>query len=446
MLGYARSEQKNPFKNNLTEGKMHNNRYAYSIRFCIIALILVQACGIFGDPSSLGPPEGSSTGRIPLYPNSESIAMDVSDISSFLFDILGRDALLYTSSTNVSWSEDLGEDIERELNSSLPDDKWRLDTDWIDFDTHSTSEWTKGDLSLFILIFDNIDSDLSSDLERRYGISDLVPGSSLIVAHVIDRAQPLPDLTATAEQMAFQRTSTAEYYQHEALATEGMATANAQSTQAALATADAAMTLNQELSAYSDEFNSPQLADIWNIYRPDPNKWDLTSQPGMLHIVGSPSREAGIINIFGVRVAYSDMEIVTQVSSSNMTNDGQSIWIAFTPDDYSKDRMGYTVELGLAFDNYDGYIIYMWECHNESCWTDRLGREEITYDGPVYLKLVRLEADYFGYYSLDGISWTYVGETRDFSVNTDQVTIGAGGGRQEFDAYFDFIHFAVPGL
>lgn len=417
---------------------------------------LLSACSVFGGASGLKPPEGSSSERIPLYSQAETISLDEADRSSFIVDILGREYILYASSTDISWTEDIGDKVKQNLDESLPDDKWRLTDDWYELGQYSFSRWKKGDLELNVVVFDNLDSSLTNDLKRGYGISGPVPGSTLIVIHVIDTTQPLPDLTATAdtekysasataEYQAWQATSTAEYFAYQAFATESAATAIAQATQTAQATSDAAVRLLQELQRFSDEFNSTQLSTFWDVYRPDPQKWDLTSQPGALHIVGSPSRDAGILNIFGARVAYSDMEVTTKVASPNMTNDGQSIWIAFTPDDYSSDNQGYTVELGLAFDNYDGYLIYMWACNNESCYPDRVGTEEITYTGSVYLKLVRQGLDYFGYYSLDGNQWTYVGEHRNFTVITDQVTLGAGGGGEDFDAYFDFIRYSVPG-
>ena len=297
-----------------------------------------------------------------------------------------------------------------------------------------TSEWKNGDLYLEILILDNLSSDDISMLNKKYGISGPQPGGTLILSHAINISQPLPDTTATAQTESINATATVKSYNQ-----------SIQATQSAQATNEAYATLQVELSALSEDFDSTQLSDKWVVYRPDPTKWDLTSSPGFLHIVGSPRRDAGILNIFGMRVTYADVEVITRIESNNMFDDRQSAWIAFTPKDYSE--VGQTVELGLSFDDRTGYRIYMWACEFDSCFSpDSIGREEIDYRGSIYLKLTRIGNNYTGYYSYDGSTWIFVGEQKDFPAITNQITLGAGSSynTDEFDAYFDFLHFDVP--
>ncbi|MBN1929977.1 MAG: hypothetical protein JW786_00010 [Desulfobacterales bacterium] len=433
--------------------------------FAILMLVVFTLACSIGSPS-MKSPSSESRDAIPLYSNLKEIKLDEEDKRSFVTDSLGYEYLLSASTTDISWSEDTGSDVREQLDTKLSDEKWRLKNDWMGSDQFLISEWRKGNLELLVVVLDNLTSEDISTLNKKYGISNPTPGSTLILSHAIDISQPLPNTTATAQVESQSATATAEFANFSASATAQVesqsATATAefanfsasatseiiensiQATQSAKATHEASITLQAQFEVLSEDFNSGQLSDKWIIYRSDPTRWDLSSTPGFLHIVGSPEREAGILNIFGTRVTYSDVEAITHIESRNMLDHGQSAWVAFTPDDYS--NVNYTVELGVSFDDRDGYQIYMWECDN--CYsTKSLGKENITYEGSIYLKLARVGKNYIGYYSYDGLSWIFVGERKDFSVHTDQITIGAGTGKnygEEFDAYFDYLHFGAP--
>lgn len=407
---------------------------------------VVQLACVFSGGDTLELPSGSSGEKVPLYPGGKLVSIDEADKLNFVVDVLGYDYLLFSSSTNISWTEDTGDEVQLQLDDLLPESKWRLQNDWVGWSEFLVSMWKKGDLEIAIVVFDNLDSDALNDLQRRYGLSGPVPGSTLILAHIIDRTQPLPNATATARAVSSEATSTAHAESYSATATVSARNAAVSATESAQATNEALVVLRQQLEVLSDNFDSVELADTWTVYRPDPNRWDLESRPGMLHVVGSPERESGMLNVFAQKVTFSDVDIVTKIETDNMLKDGQSAWIAVTPADYSDD--GLTVEIGLAFDRYDGYRIYMWECDREDCgwWVDTVGREHIDFEGHVYLKLCRRGKDYEGYYSFDGETWSFVGQAKEFPIITDQVTIAAGGGREEFDAYFDYVRYEVPGL
>lgn len=416
--------------------------------FASLALVIVTLACAIGSPS-MKSPSSESKENIPLYSNLKEISLDEEDKRLFVTDVLGYEYLLYASTTNLSWSEDTGDDVREQLDTKLPDEKWRLEIDWVNwtgYDQLLVSEWKKGDLGLVVVVFDNLSSEDISNLNKKYGISDLTPGSTLILSHATDKSQPLPNTTATAQVESQSATATAEFAIFSASATAETMNNAVQATQSVKATSEANIALQSQLEVLSEDFNSGQLSDKWTVYRSDPTRWDLTSESGFLHIIGSPTREAGILNIFGIRVTYSDIEAITRIESQNMLDDGQSAWIAFAPEDYS--NADYTVELGISFDQYDGYQIYMWQCQYDNCYSpDKIGEENITYEGAIYLKLARVGKNYIGYYSYDGSSWVFVGEKKDFPVITDQITIGAGSAStytEEFDAYFDYLHFGAP--
>jgi hypothetical protein len=417
-----------------------------------IVLFISLACVIGGGPS-LKSPSSSSPASIPLYSKINNINLGESDLSEFLADNLGRDSVLYASSSDVSWSEDTGDVVREYLDSSLPDKKWRLQTDWYPYnDQELSSIWGNGDLQLYIIVWDNLNSEIINNLKRLYGISGPTPGSTLILTHVIDTTQPLPDTTATkfaenqnatstAEYAAYYATATADTANYYTTATQDAILQETQTAQIARATSTAFVEQQASLVQLSEDFNSDNLSSSWTIYRPDPSRWDLTSNPGFLHIVGTKQREAGILNIFGEPVTYSDVEVVIRIEASHMTDGSQSVFLAFSPNDYSD--MNYTVEIGIDFDYYNGYQVYMQSCQNSSYYCDQLGNENIDYTGSIYLRLVRTGKTYVGYYGYQENTWTFLGQINDVVLNTNQIIIGAVGD-QEFDAYFDYIHYSVP--
>jgi len=252
-------------------------RKTKQIRIIFIILFTMTSCVLFSLRPEMKAPEDSSGDRIPLYPESKIINIDQKDIEQVIEDSFGYDYLLYESSTNVSWTEDIGDSVQIKFDEMLPEDKWRIQSDWLYGEQIAVSEWRKGDLELTIAIIDNLNSEDLRDLKMDYGIDGLETGWTLIISHVIDITKPLPNMTATAEIQSLNNTATAE-----------AKTAAVEATQAAQVTAQAIIELEQLLPKYNEDFNSPELADYWEIYNPNPKKWDLTNEPGMLHIMGAP--------------------------------------------------------------------------------------------------------------------------------------------------------------
>jgi len=407
----------------------------------MLATLTFSACGLFGGGGS-----SVNRGDIPSYPHAKSVDISEDDLTTFTTDILGRESILYQSATRVFWVTDTGENVAATFDQKLPDAQWRVEDDWSGIASFFGSSWRKGDLKLWIVVFDNLDSGFISDLNKEYGLTGPEPGSTLVVLHLTDTSQPLPDYTATESAAEQSVTATAEAASYAATATAEIANAAIEATQSVQATAAARASVQQTLVDLSDEFDTEQLDTTkWTIYRPDPQRWDLTSNPGFLHLVGTKKRESGYLNIFGIRVPQSDMEVITRLETHNMLNNDNAAWIAFSPDDYPSGA-GYTISLGLSLDNYDGHAFYMLACAQDNCsWSyNSLGHELIDFPGNVYLKLVRDGTNYTGYYSLNGNDWTFVGEYKDFPVMVDQIVLGAGGGKEEFDVFFDYVHFDIP--
>lgn len=467
------------------------------------ALVAVMCMGItllvmlnIGDllSGSLDPPPGSKGARFPLYPGAHEISLSDTDRAKVVEDVFGREFLLFSWNVDISWTEDTGPEVEQRLNELLPNAKWRQEMDWIGFAKYSGSEWSQGDLRARVLYIDNLSSEDVDELNRRYRISGPSPGSTLILVHVLDESLSLPDETATAEASIAQATGTASAIQHAATETahvqlqEASATAlhqseittatkvaeeiSATATQVAGMTATAAVLHREELARLSDEFDGSVISGDWSIYRPDPASWDLTSRDGWLHIVGTEPAELGARNIFAQNVPPTDLSVITRLELA-ASDIEQYAWVAFSTGDYPGgydqgpfvriyfDLPHGTVELGVA-STIEGTFVYMWSCDRDTqfgagCgsvqskrWrsgmhADSLGELQVSLDGPIHLRLDREGLHFAGYYSPDGISWSYVGEIDGFAPMTDQVYLGAirGFDSSQFDVYYDFVRYEL---
>lgn len=209
------------------------------------------------------------------------------------------------------------------------------------------------------------------------------------------------------------------------------------------------------LSSWSTEFVG-DMPEGWTVAREDPGRWDLTLQPGWLHIRGryiDNDDDTWLSkNIFLHKMDAYDVTVTTLIDS-NMYRDGQSAWIGYTPDTFRTD--GHSIMMGIVMGNKGRYV-YMDACSYDDCqctapdedsWYNFSATDTLTFPGAVYLKLVRHGNVYTGYFSPDGASWTFLGELEEFSP-AGYFMMGAGGGNpwneEEFDAFYDFVKFETP--
>jgi hypothetical protein len=138
--------------------------------------------------------------QIPTYPEATDVHLRTADKDTYLSSgIVDRSYLLYKYDVKISWSEDEAGAVRNRLDKSLPKEKWRLVTDWNGQSPILKSEWKNGDLGLVVILTENLNDPVISDLERRYGFSDLKPGVTLITMYVYDKHKSLPDITATIQ-------------------------------------------------------------------------------------------------------------------------------------------------------------------------------------------------------------------------------------------------------
>jgi len=162
---------------------------------CATVVLMTLAC--LGGPS-LSPPKESSGKDIPVYRQGAQIQVADSDKAALVGDILGSASELYFSSTDIRVTANAAATVEEALDQVLPDSGWRLEADWASIrQSLRTSTWRNGDLRATVILVDNLDSAQISDYRKRYGLSGLEPGSTLVITHLWDMLRPFPTTTPT---------------------------------------------------------------------------------------------------------------------------------------------------------------------------------------------------------------------------------------------------------
>jgi len=160
--------------------------------------LIAASLACLGGPS-LSPPKESSGKDVPLYRQGTQIPAGDTDKAALVGDLIGPGTLRYFSTTDIRVTADAAATVGETLDSALPDSGWRLETDWSSIGQSSTtSTWRNGDLRATVILLDNLDSGQISDLRKRYGLSGLEPGNTLVVTHVWDPSRPIPTATPTA--------------------------------------------------------------------------------------------------------------------------------------------------------------------------------------------------------------------------------------------------------
>jgi hypothetical protein len=123
-----------------------------------------------------------------LFPEGQRIEVSERNQSKFVRNILAVDNSSSPSATVFFWTTITANDAIPILNKRLIDGGWNLVTDWGYQNglLYMLSVWEKDDLGLSILMWNDLDSVGIASLSKNYGISGLVPGSTMLVMHIMD--------------------------------------------------------------------------------------------------------------------------------------------------------------------------------------------------------------------------------------------------------------------
>ena len=174
----------------------------------------------------------------------------------------------------------------------------------------------------------------------------------------------------------------------------------------------------------SDMFDGSRLAPDWSFlgFTPD-DSYSLTERPGWLRLIPSGGRTFPVTpgqNTVIQNAAEHAYSLVTRVDFDPQTDTDQAGLWTFNGSETLE------AKLFVTTDGADGLAV-------QFSFDVTLHTESVDGDGPVWLRLWRDGHDLTGSYSLDGTSWTDVGQSIDVSRMDRHQPVSEGG--MDFNAF-----------
>jgi len=168
----------------------------FLVLILLIGLILVGCTQINSarEKFSIPGPTTQTYDSILSFPSGERISLNTQEITKFVTNILGPEYLLFNSHTDFYWMRTNANEVILDLNKRLSDANWQIETDWGHHKQNALilSTWKKKSQQLSILMLDDLDSVGIDSLSKNYGISGPVPGSTMLVMHMLDKSIAAP--------------------------------------------------------------------------------------------------------------------------------------------------------------------------------------------------------------------------------------------------------------
>jgi hypothetical protein len=166
-----------------------NTKTRLILAFLMLSLLTMGCLGSFWVPGSI------FNNWVPTYPGAKTVKVSTDDLEFLVEDVLaeglGYDEVLdYRNKTSLTYSTDSGSRVQDKLDDLLSKKKYRILDDWSEYGT-ITSEWRKGTLHVAVMIIDDLDRDAVKELGKRYGITGVDSGSTLILIHGWDTGERL---------------------------------------------------------------------------------------------------------------------------------------------------------------------------------------------------------------------------------------------------------------
>lgn len=186
--------------------------------------------------------------------------------------------------------------------------------------------------------------------------------------------------------------------------------------------------------AWIDNFDSTILDSRWNWVRENPTYWSLTSNPGFFHLVtrGSLNQTANNLeNILLTPMWGIDYRIITKLTFSPVENYHRAGLLVYQDDDNY-------LQLTRVYSEGD-YVRIKTEIGGV---TSVIILPEVISATTLYLRIDKKGNDYYGFYSIDGVTWVFVGQENLLLTNTSVGLFAAlGPTAQEISADFDYFQF-----
>lgn len=187
-----------------------------------------------------------------------------------------------------------------------------------------------------------------------------------------------------------------------------------------------------ENTTWIDNFDSETLDSRWSWVRENPTYWSLTDNPGSLRLVTRGSLHQtnnNLENILVTPVSDEDYQIITQITFSPTENYQRAGLLVYEDDDNY-------IQLTLVYSDRSKVRIKR-----------EIGGVTLSYTTEVtattlYLRIDKYGDDYYGFYSIDGNVWEFVGQ---YNMNLSNADVGLaaanGPTTSEVDADFEYFQF-----
>lgn len=193
-----------------------------------------------------------------------------------------------------------------------------------------------------------------------------------------------------------------------------------------------------------DEFNDQYLNPMWSWIREDTNHWSLTTKPGWMQITTQPgdlwktANDAKNVLLCNSIGSQSSLAMTTKLEFDPTANWQSAGLVVYKDDDnYLTLLYGYHTNYGgksVRFQTEEGGEFY--ETGTTLDWSSPV----------MYLKIVKAENKYTGYFSLNNSKWIEVGEHKNGidSFSVGMIANNGGNLTLEAEAAFDYIRFGQP--
>jgi beta-xylosidase len=185
-----------------------------------------------------------------------------------------------------------------------------------------------------------------------------------------------------------------------------------------------------------DDFNSETLDSAWSWINEDPTHWSLTTNPGFMQIItqnGSLFIPGTYHNLLVKEAPSEDYQITTRVTISPTTEIYQGVYIVVYGDDKNH------IRIGRRFANDGNEINFRHMSEGNSIGLNAVSENATS----VYLRITKEGDLYSGFYSINGISYTYIGQTSRALTNPKIGILSENGpSTTEIPSDYDFFEVA----
>lgn len=189
-------------------------------------------------------------------------------------------------------------------------------------------------------------------------------------------------------------------------------------------------------AVWTDDFQSPTLDPRWSWMREDPTHWSLTARPGHLRIItqtgGIYESTAKQKNLLLMPAPKGDFQIVTKCTLNPTKNFQYAGLMVY------QGRNNY-VQINRAFTDGNSFNFDIEANGKPTC--KRVATSTTTF----YLRITKHGDTYSGDYSLDGETWTTLGEGVISLVDAKVGICAANNlpGKPQIPADFDFFRLST---